>query len=235
MGPLHDRSSVLFDLHPLWLDAVEHILTALDLRMVAKTTSREEALEVVGQHRPDLFVAGLDTNGGDGDIELIERARACAPRTHIVVLATEDDPARVESAFNAGATAYVLKTVHPDDFATAVRQTFGHSVYFADSRSPSLADRKPARPHVGLTRRELEILRLVAEGRPNRQLARMLWVTEQTVKFHLSNIYRKLDVANRTEASRWAQANGLLSAETVVLNGNGNHAVSQDARGPAVA
>ena len=62
----------------------------------------------------------------------------------------------------------------------------------------------------GLTRRELEILRLVAEGHSNAQLARMLWVTEQTVKFHLSNIYRKLDVANRTEASRWAQLHGLL-------------------------
>ena len=64
----------------------------------------------------------------------------------------------------------------------------------------------------GLTRRELEILRLVAEGHSNAQLAKMLWVTEQTVKFHLSNIYRKLDVSNRTEASRWAQVRGLLPA-----------------------
>jgi DNA-binding CsgD family transcriptional regulator len=63
-----------------------------------------------------------------------------------------------------------------------------------------------------LTRRELEILQLVAEGHSNSQLAKMLWVTEQTVKFHLSNIYRKLDVANRTEASRWAQLHGLLPA-----------------------
>ncbi len=67
-------------------------------------------------------------------------------------------------------------------------------------------------PAHDLTRRELEILQLVAEGYSNSQLARMLWVTEQTVKFHLSNIYRKLDVANRTEASRWAQVNGLLPA-----------------------
>jgi DNA-binding CsgD family transcriptional regulator len=64
-----------------------------------------------------------------------------------------------------------------------------------------------------LTRRELEILRLVAEGHSNSQMARMLWVTEQTVKFHLSNIYRKLEVANRTEASRWAQVHGLLPAQ----------------------
>jgi DNA-binding CsgD family transcriptional regulator len=62
----------------------------------------------------------------------------------------------------------------------------------------------------GLTRRELEILRLVAEGHSNAELARTLWVTEQTIKFHLSNIYRKLEVANRTEASRWAQLHGVL-------------------------
>jgi DNA-binding CsgD family transcriptional regulator len=67
--------------------------------------------------------------------------------------------------------------------------------------------------HPDLTRRELEILKLVAEGLSNAELARMLWVTEQTVKFHLSNIYRKLNVSNRTEASRWAQLHDLLPEE----------------------
>ena len=65
----------------------------------------------------------------------------------------------------------------------------------------------------GLTRRELEILQLVAEGDSNAQLAKMLWITEQTVKFHLSNIYRKLGVSNRTEAARWAQLHGLLDRQ----------------------
>ena len=66
-------------------------------------------------------------------------------------------------------------------------------------------------PSVDLTRRETEILRLAAEGHSNAQVAKLLWVTEQTVKFHLSNIYRKLEVANRTEASRWAHIHGLLT------------------------
>ena len=86
----------------------------------------------------------------------------------------------------------------------------GHAV--GEPRAAGIAAGRPGRPG-GLTRRELEILRLVAEGHSNSQLARMLWVTEQTVKFHLSNIYRKLGVANRTEASRWAQVNGLLDDE----------------------
>jgi DNA-binding CsgD family transcriptional regulator len=98
-----------------------------------------------------------------------------------------------------------------------VRQAFDHSVFIAGAApaptpTPAGAPVRVERPG-GLTRRELEILRLVAEGHSNAQLARMLWVTEQTVKFHLSNIYRKLDVANRTEASRWAQRNGLLGDE----------------------
>ncbi|MGH3084703.1 MAG: LuxR C-terminal-related transcriptional regulator, partial [Gaiellaceae bacterium] len=111
----------------------------------------------------------------------------------------------------------LVKTAHPDDVASAVRQAFDHSVFIpgaAAASAPTAADApvRVERPG-GLTPRELEILKLVAEGHSNAQLARMLWVTEQTVKFHLSNIYRKLDVANRTEASRWAQRNGLLGDE----------------------
>jgi DNA-binding NarL/FixJ family response regulator len=102
----------------------------------------------------------------------------------------------------------VFKTAHPDDLASAIRQVFDHSVFVAGS-SPA-----PAYPRVGdpsgLTRREIEILQAVSEGHSNAQVATMLWITEQTVKFHLSNIYRKLDVSNRTEASRWAQLNDLL-------------------------
>jgi DNA-binding NarL/FixJ family response regulator len=123
-----------------------------------------------------------------------------------------EDAHSIDSAFAAGAAAYVTKAAHPDDLAAVVRQVFGPSVYFADNRTapqtpPSRADSSD----LGLTRREAEILSLVAEGHSNAQVAKMLWVTEQTVKFHLSNTYRKLNVSNRTEASRWAQLNGLLS------------------------
>jgi DNA-binding CsgD family transcriptional regulator len=86
-------------------------------------------------------------------------------------------------------------------------------VYLPGSRTAAAVQSThvPTEDLPDLTRRELEILQLVAEGHSNTQLAKMLWVTEQTVKFHLSNVYRKLDVANRTEASRWAQLHGLLS------------------------
>ena len=135
------------------------------------------------------------------------------------MLSRHHDPAHIDAALAAGAAAYIVKTAHPDDVASAVRQAFDHSVYLpggplavGEPLAPEAQPARAARPG-GLTRRELEILRLVAEGHSNSQLARMLWVTEQTVKFHLSNVYRKLGVANRTEASRWAQVNGLLDDE----------------------
>src|SRR6185436_5509837 len=104
---------------------------------------------------------------------------------------------------------------------------FEHSVFV---RTPTVTEgmgtavvAKPVASDVvaALTKRELEILQLVAEGHSNSQLARILWVTEQTVKFHLSNIYRKLDVANRTGASRWAQVHGLLNLAPPAEVGSG--------------
>jgi DNA-binding NarL/FixJ family response regulator len=211
MAELIERRGVVYDAQPLWLDAVERVLNETSIAVEAATTSSTKAVELVQEHRPDLFVIGLGTNGDGQGIETIRRVREASSATRVVVLADEDDPARVEAAFEAGAIAYVLKTVQPADLASAVRQAFGHSVYFAGSRFRPRPEPEPKVPDVALTRRETEILRLAAEGYSNGQLARMLWVTEQTVKFHLSNIYRKLDVSNRTEASRWAQVHGLLT------------------------
>jgi DNA-binding NarL/FixJ family response regulator len=144
---------------------------------------------------------------------VLRRATALEPALRAVVLSAHHDTRYIDGALAAGAAAYVVKTAHPDDVASAVRQAFDHSVYFADSDAAPGTSVREDRPG-GLTRRELEILTLVAEGHSNAQLAKMLWVTEQTVKFHLSNVYRKLHVSNRTEASRWAQLNGLLGDDT---------------------
>jgi DNA-binding NarL/FixJ family response regulator len=198
----------------MWLDAVELVLQRISIQVVGKTTSTSDALTMVEEHRPELLITELE--GMDGDLSglaLIERSRAAVPAVRPIVLSMHQDAQIIDAALVAGASAYVVKTAHPEDLASAVRQAFSHSVYLAGRRNLA-PDTVQAQAQVedepGLTRRELEILRLVAEGHSNAQLARMLWVTEQTVKFHLSNIYRKLDVANRTEASRWAQLHGLL-------------------------
>jgi DNA-binding NarL/FixJ family response regulator len=208
------QSGVICDSHPMWLDAVEQVLRRIGIDVVSKTTSTSEALSMVKEHQPDLVITELESPPGDlSGLVLIERARAVQPSVRPIVLSMHADPQVVDAALLAGASAYVVKTAHPEDLASAVRQVFSHSVYLAGRRAVEpahVAETPKVGDSRGLTRRELEILRLVAEGHSNAQLARMLWVTEQTVKFHLSNIYRKLDVANRTEASRWAQLNGLL-------------------------
>jgi DNA-binding NarL/FixJ family response regulator len=218
-----EQVGVICDSHPMWLDAVEHVLRRIAIRVVGKATSTSEALSLVEQHRPDLLITELDGVNGDlSGLALIERSRAAVPSLRSIVLSKHQESQVIDAALVAGASAYVVKTALPEDLASAVRQAFSHSVYLAGRPTVAPAPVEAvavAADEPGLTRRELEILRLVADGHSNAQLARMLWVTEQTVKFHLSNIYRKLDVANRTEASRWAQLHGLLDGRAA--NGSG--------------
>ena len=209
-----EKTAVILDRHPLWLEALESLLSRVGVTVLGKTTSPSEALEMIDETHPNVFITEYDSveESGEG-LSTLRRAAANNPAIHSVVLSTKDDPDSIEAAFAAGASVYCVKTAEPDDLASAIRQAFHNSIYYATSRSRT-TEQAPSSSHEtespGLTRREVEILRLVAEGHSNSQLAKMLWVTEQTVKFHLSNIYRKLDVANRTEASRWAQLHGLL-------------------------
>jgi DNA-binding NarL/FixJ family response regulator len=210
-----ERTGVLLDPHPLWLDALEGVLERLDVRVGLKTTSPAEVLASLDELRPDLIVAEVETPEGEIDgIELLLRAREQLPSLRGIIISSLAEPAFIDRALAAGASAYVLKTAHPEDFASAIRQAFSSSIFLAGPRTPTptAPARAAQKAAADLTARELEILQLVAEGLSNGEMARRLWVTEQTVKFHLSNIYRKLDVANRTQASRWAQVNGLLSS-----------------------
>jgi DNA-binding NarL/FixJ family response regulator len=180
------------------------LLAEAGVNVVAKARDADSAVAAVEEYRPDILVAGV-SGGSPAELACIRRAKDAHPELKSVVMAEEASPESVESAFAAGASIYCVKTAERDDLASAIRHQ-PHTAPMAQESKEPAAD---------LTRRELEILKLVAEGHSNSQLARMLWVTEQTVKFHLSNIYRKLNVANRTEASRWAQLNGLLSATRV--------------------
>jgi DNA-binding NarL/FixJ family response regulator len=219
MSHLASRTAVIVDDHPLWLDALQSLLERLELQVVGRATGREAATRLVDEHRPDIVVADYSAIEGDDGMPApdnpLVRARQANPDVKCIVLSEDDDPKEREQAFASGATVFCVKRAEPDDLAAAIRQSFDHSIYFATGESPTASPAR-TRTHedtVGLTKRETEILRLTAEGYSNSQLARMLWVTEQTVKFHLSNIYRKLNVANRTEASRWAQRNGLLNVD----------------------
>jgi DNA-binding NarL/FixJ family response regulator len=205
---------VLLDPHPLWLDAIAGVLSSVGVETVGRETRPERALALIEEHRPDLFVTEIETGSSPiNGVTCLERARECVPQLRIIVVATSDEPQQMEAAFSAGAVAYVMKRAQTEELAVTVRQAFEHSVYFSSARlRPPAPVEEGADPSWGLTRRELEILRLMAEGHSNTELATMVRVSEKTVKFHLSNIYRKLGVSNRTQASRWAQLHGVLRA-----------------------
>jgi DNA-binding NarL/FixJ family response regulator len=207
--PIASRTAVLLDRHPLWLDAVETVMRRLRVEVVAKTTVPERALALVEERRPDIFAAGLEAEGDEMDAAAcVKAARRRHHGVRAVVLGSSRKIEHIDAALAAGAVAYVAKAAHSDDIAAAFRQVFDRSIYLAPSvMSGASVERVP---DSGLTRRELEILKLAAAGHSNAELAQMLWVTSQTVKFHLSNIYRKLDVANRNEASQWARRTGLV-------------------------
>jgi DNA-binding NarL/FixJ family response regulator len=203
------------DPHPVWLDAVEDIVRRMPMKIIAKTSSLAETSLWLADSWPDVVIG--ETTFRDG----LETGRAWVratsdefPATKIIVLSASSDQDHINAILASGAAAYVLKSTHADDFAAVIRQVFQRSVYLRRN-GPVPLPRQPApllQAHA-LTRREVDVLRLASEGHSNARIARILWVTEQTVKFHLSNIYSKIHVSNRTEASRWAQLNGLLNAD----------------------
>jgi DNA-binding NarL/FixJ family response regulator len=211
------RRAILADPHPLWLDAVSAVLDR-EIDVIAAVNSTAKVVEIAGELEPDLVVTEI---AGPSVGEYIREIRRTSPTTRVIVLTSDDAVETIDEALSAGAVAYVVKTALPDDLSVAVRQAFSHSVFLPSSNgsgsAPATDEARPApgpKEH-GLTRREVEILLLVAEGESNAAVAKRLWVTEQTVKFHLSNIYKKLGVANRTEAAHWATQNGLLGSPSV--------------------
>jgi DNA-binding NarL/FixJ family response regulator len=217
-GPDAGHTAVVHDPHVLWIDAVEKVSESIGVKVVGRSAKAEDVPSLLDEHAPDLLITELQgSSGGMSGLELIQEARERVATLRVIVLAASQDPADIDRAFEAGAVTYVMKTAHPDDVAAAIRQAFNHSVFLAPIQRDgyATATTRPAADAqaVGLTRREREVLALVSEGHSNQTVAKMLWVTEQTVKFHLSNIYRKLDVSNRTEASMWAHTHTVLAPQ----------------------
>jgi DNA-binding NarL/FixJ family response regulator len=199
------REGILLDDHPLWLEALERLCESVGIDVVASCATSHEMLEVLGQRTAEILITDLSLGHGESALGCIREARKRVPDLRVLVVSGFDDPATVDEALTAGADAFISKTAVVDDLAAALRQVFSQSLVIG----PRLRQ-IPQYPGNGkgqsseLTKREIEILGLVAQGYSNTRVGNMLWVTEQTVKFHLSNIYRKLGVANRTEATRWA-------------------------------
>jgi DNA-binding NarL/FixJ family response regulator len=156
--------------------------------------------------RPDVVLVD-DMQEADNALARLREIAEDAPQAKSMLLTLQMDSEWLEQAFEAGAHAVVSKTVHPVSLGTLLREiSHGNVVHRFQKRPAAVVE-----DDCPLTDRELEILKLVSEGHTNGRIARELWVTEQTVKFHLSNTYRKLGVANRTEASRYAHLHNLTA------------------------
>ncbi len=176
-------------------------------QVVGFVDGRVPAGSVLTEQAPDVVLVD-DMQDPENALARLREVSAVLPAARSLLLTLRMDQEWLEDAFDAGADSVISKTVHPVALGTLLREiTQGNVVHrFRSTRAETEAEECP------LTARELEILRLVAEGQTNGSIARELWVAEQTVKFHLSNIYRKLGVKNRTEATRLAYQHGLVES-----------------------
>lgn len=196
------------------LEGVRRVLEESEgFEIVGESRVGTDLLQLIEQAHPDVVLLDTGMPGIDGPA-YVERIRSSYPKVKVVVLSVLSDPVQIQAALVRGASAYIVKSINPLDLASAIRQavdgTVFHLLSLVDVGENAIA--KAA----GLTGREIMIIKAVARGLSNQAIAKEMWVTEQTVKFHLTNVYRKLHLSNRTEAARWALEQGvadLSSAE----------------------
>lgn len=199
---------VVADDHGLMVEAVKIALDGNpDFEVVGIAESGSQVLPVVQQTEPDLIVLDLRMPGMDG-LTCIRLLRERTPGVKIAVLSGVDSDELAEEALRLGAGAFISKSIDPAELASALIDAYEGRAKAPIGRTQER--RATAVREAGLTGREFEILRAVADGRSNRDIGKLLWLAEQTVKFHLTNIYRKLGVGSRTEAVHWAYSHGLL-------------------------
>lgn len=216
---------VLIDDHKLFREGIKKILDfETDFRIVAEGDDGSEALELVREHRPDIVLMDInmpEMNGVEATTKLIDQF----PDVHVIILSIHDDESYVSHALKTGARGYLLKEMDSDSLIEAIKvvhdggsylhpkvthnlvQEFRRLAREKDSTSPEqrIEYKKPL--HI-LTKRECQVLQLMAEGNSNRAISEKLYISEKTVKNHVSNILQKMKVKDRTQAVVKAIRNG---------------------------
>ena len=202
---------LLADDHALVLQALRLALEPEpEIEIVAEARSGSEVLPRVAETEPDMILLDIRMPGLDG-LQLLDRLGKQYPDTKVVILSGVDEPELAAEALRRGAKAFLGKGIDPADVWPVLRQVYegdlvGESFATGTEASVKTAD------EFGLTGREREILERVATGRSNKQIASEFWLSEQTIKYHLTNVYRKLGVSSRTEAARFAYDHGLAGS-----------------------
>jgi DNA-binding NarL/FixJ family response regulator len=203
---------VLVDDHPLFVEALRAAVERAGIEVAGTASRGDELMKLMENVDADAVLLDLAMPGLDG-YECLDQLRERYPKTRVIVVSATDDEENIRRALDSGAVCFVGKATDPNDLAGAVHVLLSDSIHLEVPRSSRPGPRASGANGAAaalLTPRELEILRLASDGLSNSEMAKQLWVTDQTIKFHLSNIYRKLEVSNRTGASRWAREHGLL-------------------------
>ena len=211
---------VLVDDHRVVRRGLRSYLEAFpDVIVVGEASSGEEALEKIEAWLPDVVIMDLLMSGGIDGIEATRRIRSITPHTQVVVLTAYTDDARVVGALRAGAIGYVRKEADPEILLAAVRAAArGQSMLDPAMAGSVLQDLvSSVKVRDDLTEREMEVLRLLAHGRTNREIAEELVVGAETVKTHVGNILAKLHLAHRTQAVIHALKQGLITLDEIEL------------------
>jgi DNA-binding NarL/FixJ family response regulator len=202
------RASVLVvDDHALLRTGVANIINQeADLRVIAEASNGQEAIDAFERYRPDVTLLDLRMPVMEG-VEAVRQIRERDPLAKVIVLTTYDTDEDISRALKAGAKAYILKDISADLLIECIHDVLAGKTYLAPQAAAKLAE---GVTRVQLTPRELSTLRLIADGRSNKEIANELGISERTVKTHLGHLFAKLGVTSRTEAVKIAMRRGLV-------------------------
>jgi len=207
---------LLVDDHQMVRQGVRAFLeTQQDLTVVAEAESGESAVALAIEHAPDVVLMDLIMPSMDG-VEATRQLKKASPRTQVIVLTSYHQDEHIFPAIRAGALSYLLKDIGPEEMADAIRKAaVGEAVLHPRVASRVVQELHGSRdsvtnPFTELSERELEVLRLIANGLSNANIAEELVISEKTVKSHVSNILSKLHLADRTQAAVYAWREGIV-------------------------
>jgi len=210
-APRQEKTRVLLvDDHALLRTGVANIINQEpDLTVVAEAGNGVEAVEAYERWQPDVTLLDLRMPVMEG-VEAVRQIRERDPRARVIVLTTYDTDDEIERALKAGAKAYVLKDISAEGLVGCIRDVLAGKTYLAPAAAAKLAE---GVTRVQLTPREMATLRLMADGKANKEIASELAISERTVKTHLGHLFEKLGVTSRTEAIKVATRRGLVRLE----------------------
>jgi two-component system, NarL family, response regulator LiaR len=216
---MEEITVLLTDDHAIVRQGVRAFLdTQPDLKVVGEAGSGEEAIRLCEALAPDIVLMDL-LMPGMGGVEATRQVKLISPRTQVIVLTSYHEDEHVLPAIRAGALSYLLKDVAAGEIASAIRKAARGEVTLSPAITAQMMkavtgerrSTEPAPAQSPLTTRELEVIRLIADGLSNTEIAERLFLSEKTVKSHVSNILAKLQITDRTQAAVYAWREGLVT------------------------